>query len=96
MSVLEVMARRMFEVWRSKMDRDGEHQHDLHSFEDMSEYERDFAFGHARAALEALKDYPPVFGDISKRKGSFAEMYGTDRQIWAELINRLLNEPPNA
>lgn len=63
MTVLEVMARRMFEVWRAKMDRDGEHQHDLHSFDDLSVYELDFAIGHVRAALEALKGMPKELFD---------------------------------
>ena len=63
LSVLDIMARRMFEVWRAKMDRDGEHQHDLHAFEDLTEYERDFAFGHARAAVEALKNMPKELFD---------------------------------
>jgi hypothetical protein len=46
----------------------------------------------AKSALEALKDYPPVFGDISKRKGSLGNMYMEDRAAWSEAIDRLLSE----
>lgn len=46
----------------------------------------------ARAALEVLKDYPPVFGDIGKRDGTILEMYAEDRRTWNDCIEKLMNE----
>ncbi len=55
---------------------------------------KDTAMRKGVAALLALKDYPPVFGNISKRKGSLADMYIEDRRAWSEAIDNLLREQP--
>jgi hypothetical protein len=50
----------------------------------------------ARAALEALKDYPPVFSNLGARKGSIEQLYADDRALWADCIDRLLKENADA
>ena len=46
----------------------------------------------ALAALKQLKNHPPVFGDINKRKGSLGNMYTEDQKAWSQAIDRLLSE----
>jgi len=46
----------------------------------------------ARAALEVIKDYPPVFGDIRDREGTLSEIYNEDRKIWNDCIEKLMSE----
>jgi hypothetical protein len=46
----------------------------------------------ARAALEAFKDYPPVFGDIGKRVGSLMDLYMQDRTAWSKVIDSMLEQ----
>lgn len=45
-----------------------------------------------RAALMALREYPPVFGNINKRKGSISRMYEDDKADWGALIDCFLKE----
>ena len=56
MTTIEKVARAQFEAWRGRMDEVGEHEHDLHTFEQLSERERDFSFHMARVAVGVLKE----------------------------------------
>jgi len=57
--MVERLARASFACWRDRMDELGEHLDRGRTFEDMSDQEREFAYLHAKAVLQALREPTP-------------------------------------
>jgi hypothetical protein len=93
--MLERMARAQFELWRTRMNSIGEHPNSKHTFEDLSDREREFAFESARVMITAMKE--PTEWMLSGYKDCFQEWRGNQRVtahgVWLSMLDAVLNEP---
>lgn len=56
MNMVEKVARASFKCWRDRMTELGHHLDKGQTFEDMDDSEKEFAFIHARAVIEAMRE----------------------------------------
>ena len=92
MNMIEKVARASFACWRKSMDELGEHLDKGHEFEDMTEQEMKFAFAHARAAIEAMREPTEA---MLEAVSSFNDIKHIDQDpsyYWPLMIDAALKE----
>lgn len=100
MTKIEQVARASFAYWRADMDRLGLKMDMGRTFEDMTSTEQEFAMGHARAIIEAMREPSeemlaakderanPVIWDAN------CHYCGGPKENWNVMIDAALAEKP--